>query len=126
MFQPGCAAILLLEGFQDEIIEQPHGWGLAFYPDKSVQVHKESVQKSMMAEIMQDYKFIRSGIIMSHVRHTSKGTVTHRNTHPFHREWDGREYVLAHNGTLHTEFNLEDGRYRPVGETTLRWRSATL
>ena len=67
--------------------------------------------------MMQGYNLIRSGIIMSHVRYTSKGEVAHRNTPPFQREWDGREYVFAHNGTLHAEFNLEDRRYRPVGET---------
>ena len=108
-----------LRGFRMRSERNPHGWGLAFYPDKSVQVYKEPVKsrKSLMAEIMEGYNLIRSSIIMSHVRYTSKGSVAQRNTHPFQREWDGREYVFAHNGTLNAEFNLEDGRYRPVGET---------
>jgi len=37
-----------------------------------------------------------------HVAHLRRGKdVRHANTHPFSRVFDGREFVFAHNGTLH-------------------------
>ncbi|HIH71417.1 class II glutamine amidotransferase [Methanothermobacter thermautotrophicus] len=73
-----------LRGFRMRSERNPHGWGLAFYPDKSVQVYKEPVKsrKSIMAEIMEGYNLIRSSIIMSHVRTKSSGEISHKDTHP--------------------------------------------
>ena len=39
-----------------------------------------------------------SDIIISHIRHASCGEKNERNCHPFVRQYDGRDWVFAHNG----------------------------
>jgi predicted glutamine amidotransferase len=100
----------------------PHGWGLAFYPDESVQIFKEPVRadKSDLAKFISIYTKIKSTIFISHIRQKSKGKEVFKNTHPFSREWNGRSYVFAHNGTVPTIHPLGSspkGVFQPVGET---------
>lgn len=98
------------------------GWGVAFFPDgRSSQVLKEATKapSSKLADFLQDPPYIRSKIILAHVRYASGTDVAHRNTHPFCRELNGKEYVFAHNGVLRSNYEQElvTGRYKPVGET---------
>jgi predicted glutamine amidotransferase len=96
------------------------GWGLAWYPDRSLAVVKEPLKwrASRYTEFLESYTHLRSRIYIAHVRHkTTGGEPTHADTHPFAREWAGREYCLAHNGTLADVFRLPLRRFRPVGHT---------
>lgn len=101
--------------------ENPDGWGLAWYPDKSVAIVKEAVawQSSKHTDFLQSYPELRARIYLGHVRHkTVGGEVTHADTHPFARELGGSEYCFAHNGTLsgfREAFPLR--RFRPLGTT---------
>ena len=106
-------------GFRLRSKENPHGWGLAFYPDESAQVIKEPIKakKSRLSEFLRDYELVRSKIFIAHVRYTSVGKISHKNTHPFYRELNGKEYVFAHNGTLHGYKALKLGRFSRIGET---------
>ncbi len=106
-----------LRGFSLRSKYNPHGWGLAFYPDKSAQVYKEPTpsRESPLAKFLKNYDPIKSKIIISHIRYKSAGNVAYKNTHPFQREWDGRDYIFAHNGTL--SINWQGGRYKPIGDT---------
>lgn len=110
---------LSFRGFRHRGESNPHGWGIAYYPDESVQVIKEPIKadKSSLSEFIKNYPKIKSKILIAHVRYTSGTSVTYKNTHPFHRELNGREFVFAHNGTLHNYRGLETGRFKPVGET---------
>jgi len=96
----------------------PDGWGVAFYPDKSAVVFKEPVNavESGLAKFLETYPGLKSKILISHVRKASVGGRAQQNTHPFVRELNGREYVLAHNGTLKDfKQKLELGRFSPLG-----------
>ncbi len=97
---------------------QPDGWGVAFYPDKSVQLFKEPKHalESGLAEFLTGYESFTARLLIAHVRKASVGGVAYQNTHPFQRELDGTQYVLAHNGTLR-DFNekLPLGRIKPLG-----------
>lgn len=99
----------------------PHGWGLAFYPEdsKASQIIKEPVQagRSPVTSFLVNYKGIHSSLYISHVRWATS-EVNYANTHPFVRELQGRDYVFAHNGNLH-DFRsaLPLGRYIPLGTT---------
>lgn len=110
---------LSFRGFRHRGESNPHGWGLAFYPDKSVQVIKEPIKASgsSLSEFIENYPQIKSKIFIAHVRYTSVGSKSHKNTHPFQRELDGRDFVFAHNGTLHNYNGLFTGRFTPVGKT---------
>ncbi|MDP3065389.1 MAG: class II glutamine amidotransferase [Methanobacteriaceae archaeon] len=99
--------------------ENPHGWGLALYPDQAAMVIKEPLKgsESQLSDFLEKYPLLRSRIFLAHVRNSSQGGVAYRNTHPFTRELQGREYVFAHNGTLTDYQDLELGRFQTLGDT---------
>ena len=106
-------------GFRHRGENNPDGWGLASYPDKSAQIIKEPIKagKSLLSKFYKDYQEVRSRIVIGHVRRSSVGKIKHRNTHPFIRELNGKEYVFAHNGTLANYDALALGSFKPIGET---------
>ena len=76
----------------------PHGWGVAWYPDRS---GAPEVRRGVMAahadvDFCDAARRARSRVVLAHVRDASIGAVALRNTHPF---VEGR-WVLAHNGTV--------------------------
>lgn len=96
------------------------GWGVALYPDKSAQLIKDGLpaMKSDLAEFLTRYKGLESEIFIGFVRAASRGCggPSHQNSHPFLREWSGRDFVLAHEGTLYNfRDQLKLGRARPLG-----------
>jgi glutamine amidotransferase len=101
--------------------ENADGWGLAWYPDRSVAVVKEPLQwkASKYTGFLEKYDRLSSPLYIAHVRHgTTGGAPTRADTHPFARELGGRDICFAHNGTLvgmAGEYPL--GRFRPVGAT---------
>ncbi len=101
--------------------ENPDGWGLGWYPDRSVAVVKEPVKwgASEYAGFLSSHPSLLSPIYLAHVRHkTVGGELSHADTHPFVRELGGRQYCFAHNGTLDgPAWDLPLRGYRPVGAT---------
>lgn len=112
---------LSFRGFARRGVHNPDGWGIAYYPDQSLQVIKEEISSisSSLSNFLKDYRKMRSHIFLSHVRYSSSGETSYRNTHPFQRELFGQEYVFAHNGTLrdYRRLNITQDSYAPVGET---------
>lgn len=106
-------------GFRHRSESNPDGWGIAFYPDESAQIIKEPIKakESGLSKFLQDYPEVKSKIFIGHVRYISVGSKSHKNTHPFNRELNGKEYVFAHNGTLRNYKSLGIGRFRPIGKT---------
>jgi glutamine amidotransferase len=106
-------------GFIKRGRENRDGWGVAFYPDAfSACIIKEPKPstKSPMAEFLKSSNFIKSKIVISHVRWATRGDPYYRNTHPFVRELFGRDCVFAHNGTIRGE--LPNPKfYEAIGET---------
>ncbi len=106
-------------GFRRRGEDNKDGWGLVYYPDEAAQIIKEPLKagKSHLSEFLQNYKGIKSRVLIAHVRRVSKGEKTYKNTHPYQRELDGKDYVFAHNGTLYNYPELPLGRFKPIGET---------
>lgn len=107
-------------GFQKKGEHNPDGWGLGFYPDEAAQVFKEPIKarKSQLSEFICDYPKIKSKLFIAHVRLGTKGGIKYKNTHPFHRELNGKEYLFAHNGTLNTErFSHSSDSFDVLGST---------
>jgi glutamine amidotransferase len=100
--------------------ENADGWGLAWYPDRSLALVKEPLQwgASAYTGFLESYPNLLSPLYIAHVRHgTTGGKPTHADTHPFARELGGRPYCFAHNGTLEGFERLPLGRFHPVGST---------
>jgi predicted glutamine amidotransferase len=101
--------------------ENADGWGLAWYPDRSVAVIKEPLawHESKFTRFLESYDRLVSRTYIAHVRHrTTGGAPTRADTHPFARELGGRDWCFAHNGTLDVlGKGLPLGRYKPIGGT---------
>lgn len=106
-------------GFRYRGDKNPDGWGLAYYPDDSAQVIKEPIKarSSLLSEFFKDYYEMLSKIFVGHVRFSSVGSKSRKNTHPFYRELFGKEHVFAHNGTLKDYKDLKTGDFKPIGST---------
>jgi predicted glutamine amidotransferase len=108
-------------GFRERGEDNPDGWGLAFYPDESAQIIKEPLRagRSSLSHFLENYPELESRIIIGHVRKRGKtgAPAGHKNTHPFARELNGKDYVFAHNGNLERFGQLELGRFQPLGKT---------
>lgn len=100
--------------------ELPDGWGVAFYMDKSAQLFKEpvSIKQSALAEFLTTYEAFKTPLMIAHVRLATVGNKLYQNTHPFVREFRGKQYIAAHNGSL-TNFQtkLKLGALKPNGST---------
>ncbi len=118
-FNEPISPTLSFREFGHRCINNPDGWGLAFYPDEAAQIIKEPVKlsESSLFEFIKGYPHIKSKIILSHVRKASQGNISYKNTHPFGRELFHREITFAHNGNLQGYKNLSTGRFSPIGDT---------
>jgi len=106
-------------GFRHRGEKNPDGWGITFYPDEAAQIIKEPIKaaESHLSKFLQEYKGLKSKIFIAHVRYSTTGSKTYRNTHPFSREVNGKEYVFAHNGIVDDYESLKLGRFKPIGKT---------
>lgn len=119
-FAKPVVANVSIQAFSLRSEENADGWGLAWYPDRSVALVKQPMRWSVQhTQFLEHYPGLLSSIYVAHVRHRTTGsTPTHADTHPFTRELGGRDYCFAHNGTLTGAFWQRDlGRFRPIGST---------
>jgi predicted glutamine amidotransferase len=120
-FDQPVAAEVSIRAFGLRAVRNADGWGLGWYPDRSLALVKEPIawDSSSHSRFLESYNEVRAPIFIAHVRHrTTGGPPSRVDTHPFAREWQGREYCFAHNGTLNdfsTQLSLD--RFHPVGGT---------
>ncbi len=97
------------------------GWGIAYYAGEDVRLVKdaEAASHSECIRFLQEHPFA-SGVVLSHIRRATQGSMAMKNCQPFARELGGRMHVFAHNGDLRFAA-LRDGMplrsFAPVGET---------
>jgi glutamine amidotransferase len=119
-FDHPVSADFSLRAFACRDAENPDGWGLAWYPDRSLALVKEALtwRDSGYSQFLENYQGLHARIYMAHVRRqTTGGPPNHADTHPFAREYQGRELCFAHNGTIAGFQSLPLGRYQPIGTT---------
>lgn len=119
-FAKPVVANVSVQAFSLRSEDNADGWGLAWYPDRSLAMVKQPVRWSVQhTQFLEHFPGLLSSIYVAHVRNRTVGsTPTHADTHPFARELNGREYCFAHNGTLTGDFWQRPlGRFRPIGKT---------
>lgn len=98
----------------------PHkdGWGITFYEGKGCRIFRDPnpSHNSPIAHFVKTYP-IKSTTVISHIRQANSGNVCLENTHPFIREWQGKNWAYAHNGQLKGFRSLPTGIYQPIGTT---------
>ncbi len=100
----------------------PDGWGLAYYPagEPCAQVLKEPAppQGSIRGDLVRVWEHLASSLFVVHVRSARWGRNTDANTQPFVRSMGGRDFVIAHGGSLEHRMVLSEPRvFEPVGST---------
>ncbi len=97
------------------------GWGVAWYEDRKVVLHRETGPASDSALARQ---LASAGppttLAIAYIRHATRGARTLANTQPFVRELGGRSHVFAHNGDLPglaADPRYTPGHFQPVGDT---------
>jgi predicted glutamine amidotransferase len=97
------------------------GWGVAFHDGREARLYKEPepAGDSPWLAFIQERR-LPTRLLISHIRHATRGALSLANTQPFARELGGRTHLFAHNGRLEgidDRFAASKGRFRPVGDT---------
>jgi glutamine amidotransferase len=120
-FNEPVTPALSFRGFRHRANCNPHGWGLASFTGSTATITKEPARadrSDVVESILENHK-LSSRIFIGHVRYGNVGGVSMLNTHPFAKQLRGKDFVLAHNGTLDKD-QLEpqmNGRHTPDGTT---------
>src|SRR3954468_15847853 len=100
----------------------PDGWGIGYYPggEPSASVLKEPAppQGSIRSELVKAWEHLESSIFVLHIRAATWGSISDANTQPFSRSFGGRDFLIAHSGSLKARLDpIPDPRFEPVGST---------
>ncbi len=100
----------------------PDGWGIGFYPggEPSAMVLKEPAppHESIRSELVKSWEHLASSLFLLHVRSATWGSNSTANTQPFERSWGGRDWLMAHSGSLRHRIELLSQKpFEPVGST---------
>jgi transglutaminase-like putative cysteine protease/predicted glutamine amidotransferase len=107
----------------------PDGWGIGYYPagEPSAPVLKEPAPThgSLRGELVKAWDHLESSLFLLHIRAATWGQNTLANTQPFARSLAGRDWLIAHSGSLRERFELSatgldmvaTPRFEPVGAT---------
>lgn len=107
----------------------PYGWGFAWYPagDYAALVIKDptSIGDNAMTKVLRDWDRFQATVFVCHVTGAAQRR-TQEDTHPFSRSFAGRDWVIAHSGTLAPGFadKLALGvppAFEPIGHTDTEW-----
>lgn len=100
----------------------PDGWGIGYYPggEPAAPVLKEPVPLtgSIRSELVKAWDHLASPLFVLHIRDATWGPITDANTQPFVRSFVGRDWLIAHSGSLREKLDLgPTPRFEPVGST---------
>lgn len=97
-----------LTEFYSHSIRHPHGWGLATYQNKKLNITAEPVcadKSKILGGIIE--KLPPQNNLIGHIRLATVGSLDISNCHPFVRtDSSKRQWVLAHNGTIFSGMTL--------------------
>jgi glutamine amidotransferase len=114
-------------GLEQRLID---GWGLALYDGADLRLYREpSPARGDPWLAFIESRRVATPLLISHIRHATRGAITLANTQPFVREIGGRMHCFAHNGMLPLIEKLhpiELERYRPVGDTDSEYAACLL
>jgi transglutaminase-like putative cysteine protease/predicted glutamine amidotransferase len=100
----------------------PDGWGIGYYPggDSAAEVLKEAAPPagSIRSELVREWEHLASSLFVLHIRTATWGQISPANTQPFRRSWGGRDWLMAHSGSLsHRIEPTVPQRFEPIGST---------
>ena len=109
----------LLATFFSHSVDHRNGWGLAVLDTDSITIDREPVMASSSLYLKDRLLgTIETSKCIGHIRFATIGGDSIKNTHPFARyDISGRQWVLAHNGTIFDSEALAPYRFVQEGST---------
>ena len=108
-----------LREFYSHSVRHPHGWGLVSYKENKLNIATEpgsAVESAALKDMIESLPPQNS--LIGHIRFATVGALEKANCHPFVREdITGREWILAHNGTIFNGMTLLKYTYLQQGST---------
>jgi transglutaminase-like putative cysteine protease/predicted glutamine amidotransferase len=100
----------------------PDGWGIGYYPggEAAAEVLKEAAPPpgSIRSNLVREWEHLASSLFVLHIRTARWGQISPANTQPFRRSWGGRDWLMAHSGSLsHRIDPTVPQRFEPLGST---------
>ena len=91
-----------LKEFFSHSEEHPNGWGIAVEKDGRMNIEKEPVRAADSKYLSERIEAgVKGNTLIAHIRYATIGSVKYNNCHPFSAvDNSGRQWVLAHNGTI--------------------------
>lgn len=99
--------------------DNEHGWGVAAFDGASVNLEKEP-RAAWQSEYLESRLKSpwEAACMIAHIRKASVGAMRYENCHPFlKRDFTGRTWTLAHNGTMYVAPQLGGYRTEQKGAT---------
>lgn len=100
--------------------EHRDGWGLATYDPGGggVTIFREEMAAAFSPKAASVSNLeLKAHCSIAHIRKATQGSVAIENCHPFHRNWQGQDWVFAHNGDLPHGTISVTPRFVPLGST---------
>ncbi|HLM73104.1 MAG TPA: class II glutamine amidotransferase, partial [Polyangiaceae bacterium] len=73
---------------------------------------------SIRSEIVKAWEHLEASLFLLHIRSATWGSISDANTQPFCRSFGGRDFLLAHSGSLVERLTPKGGAFfQPVGST---------
>ncbi|MCP9773468.1 class II glutamine amidotransferase [Synechococcus sp. Tobar12-5m-g] len=96
------------------------GWGLASYDPEGLRltmVREEAPAAFSPVAAKVSNLELKAHCSIAHIRKATQGSVAIENCHPFHRHWQGLDWVFAHNGDLDHGRIPTSEQFVPLGST---------
>lgn len=99
----------------DKEFKHSDGWGIAYLENGGLKIFR-SAKAVYEDEQIDQFRNLKTDLVILHARKASKGNVDIRNVHPFECLYNGSRYLFFHNGTIHDELPFEN-TFRPISAT---------
>jgi len=109
-----------LELFYKHSAKNSHGWGLAYWTEKSKPTLYAEGKCANESELLKAILAspIETKVSIGHIRFATAGSICDRNSHPFTAtDSSGRQWTLAHNGNIYVGLQLIPYMEKQIGET---------
>jgi len=100
-----------------ESFQHPDGWGIAYLDSNKEWVIEKSTKAIFEDPKINDFRNLKTNLMIIHARKGTKGTISLLNTHPFHvNDQELGEFVFCHNGHVKNKIKFSS-KFIPQGET---------
>lgn len=84
--------------FSEYAGSNPDGWGVGWFKGNKAEVRRAPCRADLDERFYDSIDEARSRNLIAHIRYATQGELDECNCHPFIRHYNGRDWMMAHNG----------------------------